>query len=574
MDFARYSIYPIPTGSCILIICSLLPKPKNEFKRIEYELTEPSSDPATAAPPTIATETEEARGLTTVSIPTTRASRELSLVQKSIPLETNADGSKNYELLAHVGHGKDRQIQTHLADTKPKASLISPSDLVRPSAEEVARETEEAKRALNRLVLERNAKTQPKSFTATSATDSFQIIRYMDREGMGERIVKMVEMPRDPLEPPKFSHKRMPRAPPSPPAPRLHSPPRRLREEEVRAWHIPPSISSWKNPKGYTVPLDKRLAADGKGLQEKTINPRVADMAEALYLAEKHNKEEVEMRAAIERKVAEQEKRQKEEQLRKIAETARAEAKRLEEELSMAAREEERRSRRGYRDRRESRERSISPSRTAYLSIRERERIKRERAYEREREMRLARMNPEYRKRILERESERDISERIALGQANPTIASASSSALVTGTNEMGEAIFDERLFGRTQGINSGFYGGDDEVYNLYDRPLMASASHLIYRPSFRSGEGDAGNAIGDDDDEGAAANEKPRGKTDRGFHGANYIEAKEGPVQFERSSALSITSAALKPGLSTAVVDPFGLDQFISDAKKGKNPR
>ena len=37
-------------------------------------------------------------------------------------------------------------------------------------------------------------------------------------------------------------------------------------------WKIPPCISNWKNAKGYTIPLDKRLAADGRGLQAR-ISP-------------------------------------------------------------------------------------------------------------------------------------------------------------------------------------------------------------------------------------------------------------------------------------------------------------
>ena len=36
-------------------------------------------------------------------------------------------------------------------------------------------------------------------------------------------------------------------------------------------WKIPPCISNWKNQKGYTIPLDKRLAADGRGLQQVII---------------------------------------------------------------------------------------------------------------------------------------------------------------------------------------------------------------------------------------------------------------------------------------------------------------
>ena len=49
-------------------------------------------------------------------------------------------------------------------------------------------------------------------------------------------------------------------------------------------WKIPPSISNWKNPKGYTIPLDKRLAADGRGLQEVQINDNFAKLSEALAI--------------------------------------------------------------------------------------------------------------------------------------------------------------------------------------------------------------------------------------------------------------------------------------------------
>lgn len=32
-------------------------------------------------------------------------------------------------------------------------------------------------------------------------------------------------------------------------------------------WKIPPSISNWKNNKGYTIPLEMRLRADGRTLK-------------------------------------------------------------------------------------------------------------------------------------------------------------------------------------------------------------------------------------------------------------------------------------------------------------------
>ena len=79
--------------------------------------------------------------------------------------------------------------------------------------------------------------------------------------------------------------------------------------KEQQEWKIPPCISNWKNPKvhtqfirkswlcttfllisvaqGYTIPLDKRLAADGRGLQDHTINDNFAKLAQALYTADR-----------------------------------------------------------------------------------------------------------------------------------------------------------------------------------------------------------------------------------------------------------------------------------------------
>ena len=48
-------------------------------------------------------------------------------------------------------------------------------------------------------------------------------------------------------------------------------------------------------PQGYTIPLDKRLAADGRGLQDHTINDNFAKLAQALYTADR----EVSCRIAI-----------------------------------------------------------------------------------------------------------------------------------------------------------------------------------------------------------------------------------------------------------------------------------
>ena len=76
---------------------------------------------------------------------------------------------------------------------------------------------------------------------------------------------------------------------------------------------------------GYTIPLDKRLAADGRGLQDPHINDKFAKLAESLYIADRKAREAVETRATLEKKLAQKDKEKKEMKLRELAEKARQE---------------------------------------------------------------------------------------------------------------------------------------------------------------------------------------------------------------------------------------------------------
>lgn len=71
--------------------------------------------------------------------------------------------------------------------------------------------------------------------------------------------------------------------------------------------------------------MDKRLAADGRGLQQVHINENFAKLAEALYIADRKAREAVEMRAQLEKKLAQKEKEKKEDHLRQLAQKAREE---------------------------------------------------------------------------------------------------------------------------------------------------------------------------------------------------------------------------------------------------------
>lgn len=476
-------------------LAKLLPKPRHSAAS---ESDSDSAEPVTATN-IVSSDDAKIISCTTASV---------TPIQKVIPRTLDeTTGRVRYEVLAQVGHGPERRVQARHADTVAQGtSIIQP----RPSPEEVAAETAKVQRALEDILQAKIRATQPKSITGrgdvVKEKNATSIVTFA-AAGQGvcssksqptiQRIVKMVEAPRDPLEPPKFRHKRIPRPPGSPPAPVLHSPPRKATAKEQRAWKIPPCVSNWKNPKGYTIPLDKRLAADGRGLVEAGINDNFARVAESLYLAERHAREEVSKRAAIERKLAEQEKAVREEALRDLARQAREE-KAL---LTQAIRREE-----GRRSR--SDDLHVGPT-----SLREREEIRRERAQQIERDLRVARLGASQRSRHQDRQrQDRDISERIALGM---TVGDGASGQRTD--------IYDQRLFDRTSGVGPGW--GDEEEYNLYEGPLFRGSrtdAHVIYKPR--------------DDSK-----------------GSQETAGGGGPVEFERAT------------------DPFGLDQFLQEARKAK---
>lgn len=386
----------------------------------------------------------------------------------ALAVQVDAEGKVKYDAIARQGHNDKRMVHTSFKDLIPLRQRADAGDinLDRPSEEEVAATTQKTKDALAKLVSGAVAAQKPKNVNTGSRKEP-TYVRYTPANQMGDmtrkndRIMKIVERQQDPMEPPKFKHKKIPRGPPSPPAPVLHSPPRKLTAEDQEAWKIPPPISNWKNPKGYTVPLDKRLAADGRGLQDVTINDKFASFAEALFTADRHAREEVKQRALMQQRLAEKEKSQKEEHLRMLAQKAR-------EERAGAG-----------SGRRSSRSRSGSYSDSDSDSgsedeVREREKARAEKRREEERKLRQSRMGAERRIQHLAREQNRDISEKVALGLAKPTQSS--------------EGMFDSRLFNRTSGFDSGF--NEDQAY---DKPLFAAQDAItsIYRPRQNMDDGD-----------------------------------------------------------------------------------
>ncbi|CZT21911.1 probable Pre-mRNA-processing protein 45 [Ramularia collo-cygni] len=481
----------------------------------------------------------------------------LDMGRKNAPSSSNAlaiqvdgEGKVKYDAIARRGHNEKRIVHASFKDLIPLRQRADVGDisLERPSEEEIAASTERTQKALQGLVAGTLAAQKPKMVKGTTTRPEPTFVRYTpanqmmgDNSAKQDRIMKIVQRQQDPMEPPKHKIKKVPRGPASPPPPVMHSPPRKLTAEDQEAWKIPPPVSNWKNPKGYTVPLDKRLAADGRGLQDVTINDKFAHFAEGLNVADRHAREEVQQRQRMQQRLAEKEKEQKEEHLRQLAIKARADK-----DAAMAARSGGRPRSRSASTSRSSRShsssssssRSRSRSRDTEAQRRAREEARALRRKEAQREQRQKNMGHERRVQMMAREQNRDVSEKVALGLAKPT--------------QSKEAMYDSRLFNQSSGFAAGF--NEDQPY---DKKLFAERDALnsIYRPSV-GGEDDDG------EDEGEMVEKiqgvkrfESLGKAPKdGFKGTETSEKRSGPVMFERERK----------------EDPFGVEAMISEVERG----
>lgn len=104
------------------------------------------------------------------------------------------------------------------------------------------------------------------------------------------------EKQKDPLNLPQYKEKRIPRGKTCSPPPKLCSPIKNLSKNDLDSWKVPPCISNWKNSKGFIIPLEMRLAADGRNLKQFKISSNFLDFNSALNAAEKQARAEIEER--------------------------------------------------------------------------------------------------------------------------------------------------------------------------------------------------------------------------------------------------------------------------------------
>ena len=236
-------------------------------------------------------------------------------------------------------------------------------------------------------------------------------------------IVRIAEKRNDPFDPSRFRTRKSISLQEDDPETIMTTPDKKLTPEEEKYWNIPPCVSNWRNPAGNVIPLDKRVAADGRRNQRPELSEKFAPFTRALEqtmssINEAAHQRAVQQRQLIFKKQQEEEEKQKEE-IRKLRnEKMRLAMKKTHEEI-------------------------------AHENL----------------------LKDHIEERKIMKKKQRDISATVLQGRTlTSSIPSASN-----------EEIFDANLFGRNRGIDQGY--NDDDTYNVYDQPLFKQPKENTYVP-------------------------------------------------------------------------------------------
>ncbi|GJN29282.1 hypothetical protein PR202_gb17494 [Eleusine coracana subsp. coracana] len=375
-----------------------------------------------------------------------------------LPVTVDAHGRVAFDAVVRHGENSGKIVYTSHADLVPKiadphynANDAKDEEII----EEVSARTRAALQALiDARVSAVNPASVPRHGTGRTSFVKYRPARQSAafNSGAAERVVRVSHAQEDPVMPPKHRHKRFPcpaGSSSSPPVTVLHSPPRPASRKDAEEWRVPPCVSDWKNPKGYSVPLHKRVAAsDGAGrvMRDVQISDGFASLTEALYVAEQKAREAVETRRMVATELNRKKAERREQELREIAKKART-------EMAVAA---------------------AAPVDVEELQEKaQRDMVREDRRREREREERGEAASSS-KKSASARDKDRDVSERVALGMASGTGVSGGG----------GEVPYDERLFNQDRGMDSGFAA--DDQYSVYSGRLFAAQPTLstLYRTS------------------------------------------------------------------------------------------
>ena len=399
--------------------------------------------------------------------------------------------------------------------------------LKKPSEESTLQNIYNTKKALEKLSNHR-IKTYQSFKTNNLNLDSnknnqltYKYINYQfdsqNHSSKNSHLIQLVALPVDPLSNIKYRHHKIPLSNTNEKnfVPVLQTPSKPLSLEEQKKWKIPPCVNMSNNPKGLVIPLDIRLANDGRNLREYKANKNFAKFADILALTEKNVRKEIDERNKIAQSIQIAAAMKKELELKEAAKQARMERKSFNKNnnaSSVVYSLDNSDFLNNNKNREEShilnnkRKRSIN-------SEEEKESIERKERNEL-REIRKKEIEYERRQELIKKyEKEgRDINDKVLLGQNN----------MINNNN-----VIDSRLYEIEGGIENPFDYNED--VQVYDKPLFNDKNKLsnIYK-NFNSTGGEN--------------TKKLMGKilSQKGKLFNTDLDAinsrKEGPVQFEKA--------------------------------------
>lgn len=150
-------------------------------------------------------------------------------------------------------------------------------DLARPTKEERASHVETTKRAIDQLI----ASMQDQEVAVPQRKE--HTIAYTPAGSTEESQLRVVERQNDPLEPPRHRYQKKNEVDvvtKESRAPILRPAAPKLSKEEKSRWHVPQSISNWKNARGYMVDRAKDTSSRASN-SLNSINKRL-DLTSAL----------------------------------------------------------------------------------------------------------------------------------------------------------------------------------------------------------------------------------------------------------------------------------------------------
>lgn len=349
------------------------------------------------------------------------------------------------------------------------------------SQEARVRETAaKTKDALDRIVSAKLHNDKITTLSSGSTNDGSTYVRYTSSQignvAGGEqvpkqRIIKITDEKLDPMLPSSFKIRKVPAGPQNDAVvPILHDEINadKLTKAEQKKWQIAPSVSNWKNTKGFIIGIDNRLQNSGGNHEmsaadvEKSTQ-RFTALSDALKNAETKAKQDLKARASWRKRKESEQNMETQARLSRLAEEARN-------------------SRKTSQLPQDDTPRNTETDGSSSSSLSSKLQIRAERRRRAEEELKAEKLSTRQKVRKLATEQGREVSERVVIGV---------SEAL---KKKQKESVYDSDLYLKSTSSTSTV--NDDKVY---DTPLFSQEAALndVYRtrnlPGY-SGLGSKGN--------------------------------------------------------------------------------